>query len=77
MPGILSGVLSCILSALRASAAHVAGGAWGGGERRERIVMGDKPPTHMQPCREKHAIVGVWLVGSRPVVDLCGARLPH
>ena len=39
-------------------------------ERRERTVPRDKPFPQVQPCRERHAIVGVWLVGSQLVVDL-------
>jgi hypothetical protein len=39
-------------------------------ERRERTVPRDKPFPHVQPCRERHAIVGVWLVGSRLAVEL-------
>ena len=54
--------------------------AWGGEpwqELRERIVSRGEPVPHVQPCRERHAIVGVRLVESRPTVDLCRARLPY
>jgi hypothetical protein len=82
VPSILSSILSGVLSVLRASATHVAVGrahAWGGPwhERRERNVPRDKPFPHVQPCRERHAIVGVWLVGIRLAVDQCRARLQY
>jgi hypothetical protein len=73
VPGILMGMMLGILSVLRASAAHAVGGARVGEpwhERRERTVPRDKPLPRVQPCRERHAIVGVRLVGSLLVVDL-------
>ena len=78
--GILLGILVGVLSILRASATHAAGSARAGGivwERRERTVPRGEPSPRVQPCRERHAIVGVRLVESRPEVDLCRARLQY
>jgi hypothetical protein len=76
VPCILSGILSVVLSVLRASATHAARGARVGEpwqERRERNVPRNKPFPHVHPCHGIHAIVDVRLVETRLAVDLCGA----